>query len=518
MLVTPCAPDRRRSPTWLPLGLQVSLVLLAALLAWSAAVRIYGPLGAARPLSEYECRMPDGSILRIEALTTGAKPTFSYTPPADDLRARLFGSQPQVLTGNSSTPHQIVAWLSRRDPRTGAPLDFDWWAENVVVDAAGTKVSDADAEYPALSCFSPTNGSSTRYGPPPLLADHARQRNWLLSSPLPAFRPRGARLELNVKNTAGDVVASFDVPHPAPTPFPEWTAEPLPQTFTAGDLTVTVTGIRTGVDGGTYWARPDAEFRWQGRPTTDWEVSAVRFESPLGTAVSSEPTNLLRSGTAAARATSEDSSLLRERVWQMSLICVRNEKAAFTADERGRLTGVTIPAAHAGREVEHSLTAGDCELKLVAAGGSGTSAVALPAPRFGILPGGSVFVMAPFDQHASVRVTASSSGGVGRVSFLSPVPWLLIDRAGVAADRAVSVRIHDDQGRLVPAHEEKHCYLPRDLFVLFFRPEADATSLMLYATAQKPVVFEALVELPRPAAPSPTAPGKQPATPPAPAP
>jgi len=511
------APPRRPRHRWLVPILQVLLVLLAGAAAWFAAVRIYGPLNASPPLSEYECRMPDGSILKIEALTTGAKPTFSSTPPADDLRARLFGSQPQVLTGNSSTPQQIVVWMSRRDARTGAPLDFDWWAENVVVDAAGTEVSDADAEYPALTCFSP-NGSSTRCGPPPLLADHASERNWLLRSRHPAFRPRGARLELNVKNTAGDVVASFDVPHPAPTPFPEWTAEPLPQTFTAGDLTVTVTGIRTGVDGGTYWARPDAEFRWQGRPTTDWEVSAVRFESPLGTTVSSEPTNLLRSGTAAARATSEDSSLLRERVWRMSLICVRNEEAPFTADERGRLAGVTIPAAHAGRDVEHSLAAGDCELQLVAAGGSGTSTVTLPAPRFGILPGSSTFGMGPFDQHASVKVTASSSGGVERVSFSSPVPWLLIDRAGVAADKAVSVRIHDDQGRLVPTHEEKPWDLSRDLFVLFFRPEPDATSLMLYATAQKPVVFEALVELPRPAAPSPTAPGKQSATHPASAP
>jgi hypothetical protein len=147
------------------LGLQVSFLLLAALLAWFAAVRIYGPLGAARPLSEYECRMPDGSILRIEALTTGAT-GFTYTPPADGLRARLFGASPQVIRGSPSNPDDIVVWMSRRDARTGEPLDFDWWAENVVVDAAGSEVSDADADLPSLTSFA-EDGQSTRYVPPP---------------------------------------------------------------------------------------------------------------------------------------------------------------------------------------------------------------------------------------------------------------------------------------------------------------------------------------------------------------
>jgi hypothetical protein len=476
------------------LGLQVSLVLLAALLAWFAAVRIYGPLGAARPLSEYECRMPDGSILRIEALTTGAT-GFTYTPPADGLRARLFGASPQVIRGSPSNPDDIVVWMSRRDARTGEPLDFDWWAENVVVDAAGSEVSDADADLPSLTSFA-EDGQSTRYVPPPLLADHAGERNWLLCSPLPAFRPRGTRLELKVKNTAGDVVATFDVPHPAPRPFPEWTAKPLPQTFTDGDLAVTVTGIRTGVDGGAYWARPDTVFRWQGRPTTDWELSAVRFASPLGTALNSESTSLLRSGTAANRATSGDSSLLRERTWQLSLTCVRNEEAAFTADERGRLEEIAVPAADKAERVDRSLAANGCDFVIVAAGGSGTSSVALHAPRFGILPGvRSARGVSPFDQHASLHVTASRTGAGEQVAVRAPFPWLLVDRSGIAADKTARVRVRDAQGRDVPTHEE--C-VEKHLSVLFLKPESGAKSLTLDVTVQKHVVFEALVELPRP--------------------
>lgn len=520
---SPAHRPRHAATGWLLFVTQALFVLLAGAAAWFVGVRIYGPVGSSRPLTEYECRMPDGSILKIEALTTGGAHSFTHRAPAGDgLLNWLSGPARHVLSETLAGSKQIVVWLSRQNARTGRPLDFDWWAENVAIDASGNAISKGNPGYATLHEF---NGQSYRSQSTvsPLLADRVGHRSWILSSPLPVFRPKGARLELKVKNTAGDVVASFDVPHPAPTPFPEWTAEPLPRTFTDGDLALTVTGVHTGVADATkwaeYWARPNVQFRWQGRPTTDWQVSAVRFTSPLDTAMDSDDSDYLLPGRPAARASSIDSSLLSERVWKMTLTCVRHDRAAFTAAERVRLEPVTIPAADKAELVNRSLAANGCDLILVAAGGSGTSSIAFASPRLGLGPGVFPYSMtystSPFEQEARVNARSSHPGGAESATVTSPFPWLLFDRVGVAADRTVRLRIRDDQGRDVPTDEES---VGKHISLLALQPEPDATSLTIDATVQEPVEFEALVELPRPAAPSPTTPGKQPAAPPAPAP
>ncbi len=48
---------------------------------------------------------------------------------------------------------------------------------------------------------------------------------------------------LQVKNTSGDVVATFEVTLPSPPTFPTWSAVPLPATKTNGDLDVTLNAI-----------------------------------------------------------------------------------------------------------------------------------------------------------------------------------------------------------------------------------------------------------------------------------
>lgn len=197
------------------------VVLFVAVLAWLVAATVSGLRAGSRPLTAYECRMPDGSILKIEALTTPdarGEHTFTYRPPGPMFAVLLewlsFGTGPEILARDTD-PGQIVVWMSRRDAGAGRPLDFDWWAENVVIDAAGNEVSDSGGgQDPSLWGFGP-DGQSGLSGDPPLLADHATEHSWILASDLPPFRPKAARLELKVKNTAGEVVASFDVPLPA---------------------------------------------------------------------------------------------------------------------------------------------------------------------------------------------------------------------------------------------------------------------------------------------------------------
>jgi hypothetical protein len=68
---------RRDGRPWLPL-----VVFGIGVLGWVGGVLAYGLWFATpEPLTEYEQLMADGSILKIEAVTTGTAHTFTYHRP-----------------------------------------------------------------------------------------------------------------------------------------------------------------------------------------------------------------------------------------------------------------------------------------------------------------------------------------------------------------------------------------------------------------------------------------------------
>jgi hypothetical protein len=124
--------------------------------------------------------------------------------------------------------------MSRRDAKTDRPLDFRWWWENVVIDAAGNEIVRIGGPsptrydemvrnglpYPTLN--EPAEGGlGNQTASTTNLRATSQLSAWILSTPLPPFRPQGDRWQLRVKNASGDVVAEFDLPHPKPSVLPE---------------------------------------------------------------------------------------------------------------------------------------------------------------------------------------------------------------------------------------------------------------------------------------------------------
>jgi hypothetical protein len=496
---------RRDGRPWLPL-----VAFLIGVLTWSGGVIAYRLwFTKPEPLTEYEHLMADGSILEVEAITIGTDHNFTYHRPRSmrsivDLLFPWWRPQtlPVKISYGCGVP-QIMVWLSRRDAQTGRPLDFNWWRENVVVDVAGNAISHVSQALnrPQLYWFSRTV-SGKRTGTPPLLADHASESAWILLTAFPPFRSQADRMRLTVKNATGDVVAEFDLPHPATASLPEWQAEPLPKTFTAGDLALTVSGIQCQSGEESSSAQPDMALSWQGKPTTDWEVTAMSFTSPLGTKLESTgagATSLVildAAGRAVDRAFGFDDTLRRERLWKMSLACIRGANAAFADFERGGLEGIPLQEADTADVSERRCHVHGCALAVVAVGGAGAARFPLPATRLGLGP--DPFSRAtnclPF-QELSRWKFESRDGTTATVSCDTPFPWLILDRSGVPASKTLQVRVRDDQGREVKAGVSP---LRGELTVLFLQPKPDTKAVSLDVTIQDPVVFEAIVELPPP--------------------
>ena len=103
-----------------------------------------------------------------------------------------------------------------------------------------------------------------------------------------------------------DLIGEFTVRNPAPDNYPEWTAPPLPQTASDGDLAVTLFDLTAGVGRGSNMWRPApnptvsqtrAGFRVtrNGLPTSEWGVAGVEASDATGNVInelwgtSSEP-------------------------------------------------------------------------------------------------------------------------------------------------------------------------------------------------------------------------------------
>src|SRR5438045_7053046 len=112
----------------------LSVVALAMLVFWA----LYQS-----PNKPIEQQMKDGSILRLEKITHGGRHSFERGPFRT---AWLRGLLPFLPFKSSysitwASKDSLVLWLSRRDPQTGADLDWDWLATAMAEDEHGCRFS-----------------------------------------------------------------------------------------------------------------------------------------------------------------------------------------------------------------------------------------------------------------------------------------------------------------------------------------------------------------------------------------
>jgi hypothetical protein len=259
----------RKSSVWL------GIALIATALVAAVALLIALPQKPTR-------RLRDGSVITLEAVTYGKEHHYAQESGWRRLLEPIIpGLKPSVdaLVGPVISPNArtLVFWTRRRSARPGVPITALAFRRRVYA-------------FDEHGCLSETGWgcSSVDLGWPPTEVVEA----WAL----PAFprRSRTVGLRIIARDPNGQWVpwAEFCTSNPTPGPHPTWTAQPLPLIERAGNLTVTLTGLTTGIQReGTLapatgneeaWSRATFRLTQGGRPTIIWTPAGITLSDPTG--------------------------------------------------------------------------------------------------------------------------------------------------------------------------------------------------------------------------------------------
>jgi hypothetical protein len=217
-------------------------------------------------------RLPDGTVLHLEAVTVGPQHRLvrgrywqrflaPLLPPA--VRGR---SGATVCTYLGSSPGAVIFWTTWETSSR-----FTDWSRAVAFDEHG---SQTEVTARAFQESVPPRGEKVR--------------GWVL----PAFPRRGARLGLRLYVHGYHYpVAEFAVPNPVRGPYPAWTPSPLPITRQQDALAFTLTELATGREaprrlwawwGDRFWTHAAFRIQENGRPTDRWEPVGITLADATG--------------------------------------------------------------------------------------------------------------------------------------------------------------------------------------------------------------------------------------------
>jgi hypothetical protein len=228
------------------------LGLAAALLAGAWAL-------LQKPAPYYTQRLPDGTMLVVEAVTYGGEHRFSWGNRLQRLLVKAPPGPWERFAGDvishDTSPNSLVLWL-------GVPLSAARW-RITTRDAEGRRYADV------WGSSSWRSGDNTIY---PWVVEAFPRRE-----PVVRFRVE-ARIADGEPDEEWRQLAEFTVANPDPGPHPVWTPEPLPQTRQAGDLAVTLAELVRSEEGET-----DGTLRITagGRPAS-WTARAIEATDATG--------------------------------------------------------------------------------------------------------------------------------------------------------------------------------------------------------------------------------------------
>ena len=469
-------PEKKSINPWLlVLGVAFGFVVLAvggALLA----IKLTPEQG----LGENERLMPDGSILRIEKLTWKQPHQFEYEISQSGSLAFWNRRRQHLHYGYGQ--EGLVVWMTRRDAHSGRPLDFDWWQSSLVVDAYGDEIPDSNPFFVQMSQRSSSGGSGNR----PFKSDRLMHDTWVVASMMPVFRMQDGRFTLRVKNTSDEVVATFDLVHPAPPVLPTWQPEVLPAMKANGDLTVTLNALKrqfhwntnNGVKQKWWYFTPENTVLENGQPSSEWITNLLDVSDPLGNHAQSYNQQVS----------------FREPAWKVRMVAVRQPHLKFSPAETWTISGLALPEKDKAVPLTDIKTIDGVTLRLGVIAGAGTMSYEITTPsihRYGNTTnsyGGQVF-------QTNTREETKVSGSTATFKIEASFPHLLLEASGMTAGlHRLYVKAQDDQGRQVPT-QQRYMSLG-ELQSFFFNPEADAKSLDVTIVLHTGRMFEFLVKPP----------------------
>jgi hypothetical protein len=281
-------------------------------------------------------RLPDGTELRLEAVTVGPRHCLIRGRYWQRLLAPLLPpslrgqSGATVCTYRGGRPGAVVFWTTwdRSSPATD-------WDRAVAFNEGGEETeATARAFYESV----PPRGEKVR--------------GWVV----PAFPRRGGKLGLRIyAHHQRDPVAEFVVPNPAPGPYPVWTASPLPATASDGPLAFALTELQCGDQAPrrlppSYhergWTHAAFRVSENGHPTDRWEPVRVCIMDATGNSLAPQfPWAEFRSRQHGETHLRFLGNLPRgEATWKLraEFVPIRG----FAPGELWTVRGVTIPRGH----------------------------------------------------------------------------------------------------------------------------------------------------------------------------
>lgn len=264
-------PRNPRSTRFIALSLGA---LLVALIPCPFALSQYPP-----PLGTR--RLPDGSVISLEAVTYGTTHQFFHGTWGQRIAHALLPAAwadrlgGAVLTHDTRSP-QLVCWLRRSGP-SGAGIA---WRIRGHVRVAGEDECQCGWDSVGWHGWVKSGGQYSEVGAAEI-SSFPRRRTTM-----------HVRLCRDLSLSRKNLLAEFVVPNPAPGPYPVWTPEPLPVTRRNGAVAVTlvdlVTGLRSSPLIAPKWEREWTRARLRIRPITPRGQSIAPSRSGLSDATGND--------------------------------------------------------------------------------------------------------------------------------------------------------------------------------------------------------------------------------------
>lgn len=471
-LPQPCE-KASRNPWLLVCGTSFGLIVLVAMCMLLLA--FFAP---PRKLRDNERQLPDGSVLRIEGVTFGTTHRLKFEPESSAPWAFWKQRPTPIQYGTGKT--ELIVWMTRRDARTGRSLDFDWWAHSTAVDVLGADVLDYDAVLWEMRQGNRRANGHER----PFRTDQGSFDTWLAQSSFPAFRTEQNRFKLQVFNTAGKIVATFDLTHPSPLSAGYWNAEELPATKSNGELAMTLHRLHprlhkqtiNGVERKSWYYWPETTLTENGMPTNQWNAEPFELTDPVGNPWYTPYHNRHFS--------------TREPAWMLRMRAFRPANANFSTAEIWKFVDQPLPAQDKVELRNDEISIADVDLILIALAGAGNTTYALARS-----PGQGVYSFNSrtwdCDTNTSIEIDEVSSAATVKVE--SHWPHLVMGTSGETPLHRLYVLAKDDQGRNVPTQVANSHNM---LTYYFFKTEPDAKSLTFSIIVHRGHEFEFFVKPP----------------------
>ena len=480
VLEQPSAPREKRAinPWMLVVGAVVGgavlIVVVLVAVAW---------LSPRRPLTENERRMPDGTVLKIEAVTSGTVHWCEFEGSSSEPWA-FWDRRTDTVRDAASGPTtfenslELKIWMARRAERSSQLLPLDWWGSSSVVNSLGVEVADFNPRHLHIEPTRVFMVDDKR----PFATTRREGEQWLVNSSFPAFRTDSGKFRLRVKNTSGDVVAEFDLNHPSPPPFKDWHADVLPVTKTVEGLAVTLQRFqRLSETDRTDRFRPllkllglEAVITENGLATQDWEFSC-RLDDPFGHDVQFGPKDFTG-----------------EPAWRLQLGARRQSDAEFPASETWVLADVPLPSKDSVQFRSDTHTLDGVTFKLALIAGPGHVKYSIPAEPIAQPDNNlaQILTIPVFETPASVKRDRDES--TMKIDAEVDFPHVTFEITRQSFGGTALMKARNSQGENVATQQ----YFIDGRWSYFLKTEPDAKSITLLFIVSRGREFEFFVKPP----------------------